>query len=336
MLKRSEIIDSLVHVGTLLNESNEALKSVILKTYVKNNWLTESNYWKSIGYWKEALTKESLSAFVKPYQYSINPRKVGIIMAGNIPLVGFHDLICVLLSGNKAIIKPSSEDEHVIKEIVNILIDHHKEFDTLITVVDKLTNIEAAIATGSNNSFKYFEYYFKDIPNLLRKNRKSLAILSGNETDEELELLSNDVFEYFGLGCRNVSLILLPQDMDITRVIDNFEKHNNLKNHNKFANNYTYHRAILLMNNEQHLDNGFALYKHRKDLNAPLACINYAHYNSLEEIEQFLDQNNQEIQCIVGNSSTYSKVNLGNAQTPNLQDFADDINTLEFLENLNS
>jgi hypothetical protein len=331
MIEQAKVIEALVHLGTLLTPDNEDLQAATNRTYIENNWLTNENYALSITHWSATLSKDNLQKFVLPYPYTDTPQRVGVIMAGNIPLVGFHDLLCVLLSGHHAVIKPSSDDKYVMLYIVKVLTA--SGLGARLSIVERLDKIGAVIATGSNTSFRYFELYFKHIPSLLRKNRKSLAILSGNESSEELDALADDVFQYFGLGCRNVSLLLMPREMDITRVLDHFMKYKELANHNKYANNYTYHRALLLMNQEQHLDTGFALPKERMSLHAPLACIHYAHYDNPTEIAEFLAENQEDIQCIVGNYSSVANVALGSAQMPDLQDFADGTDTMSFLCN---
>ena len=332
MTDQTTIISAFVHLASQFNEENEELSTAISKTYVENNWLTRENYWNALFDWKTSLTKENLENFAKKYTYAKHPMKVGIIMAGNIPMVGFHDLLSTLLSGHIAIIKPSSDDKYVMLYISkwlssNGLLDK-------IEVVDRLNKIDAVIATGSNNSHRYFEQYFNNIPNLLRKNRKSMAVLSGDETDNDLDNLAIDVFQYFGLGCRNVSFILLPKSLDITRVLDHFMIHKDLENHNKYSNNYTYHRALLLMNSEQHLDTGFALCKERKNLLAPLACIHYAYYEKEDEVSTFIKNNEGNIQCVVGNYSQGKSVAFGQTQKPELQDFADNRDTMNFLESI--
>jgi hypothetical protein len=332
MISREDCINRFVELGKLFTADNEELSACIQRTYVENNWLIEDNYWQAIREWKTKLIPDNLLAFARDYTWSTSPKKVGIIMAGNIPMVGFHDLLCVLLSGHRANIKPSSDDKYVMLYIAKTLASLGLE--EKITVVERLDKIDAVIATGSNNSFRYFEHYFKHIPNLLRKNRKSLAILDGTETDEQLKDLADDVFQYFGLGCRNVSLLFLPKLLDITRVLDNFMQYADLSNHNKFANNYTYHKALLLMNTEQHLDTGFLLPKERLELNAPLACINYTFYESDTEIQSFIQENESKIQCVVGNYSKLDTIPFGKSQRPDLQDYADNVNTLDFLQNL--
>lgn len=331
---RYQIIEAFSKLAESFDQSNEELSAFVGRTYVENNWLTKENYWLALAEWRNQLESSNLEKFIEDNSYATTPKRVGIIMAGNIPMVGFHDLLCVLLSGNTAVVKPSSDDKYVMKYICSSL--ENLGLGNKIEVVDKLENIDAVIATGSNNSFKYFEYYFKDIPSLLRKNRKSLAILNGNETDKDLDNLAVDVFQYFGLGCRNVALVFLPKSMNITRVLDHFMSHKDIENHNKFANNYTYHRALLLMNNEQHLDTGFLLCKERKDLNVPLACLHYVYYENQEEVDGFIQENKENIQCIVGNYYEEGMVEFGATQKPELQDFADNINTLNFLDNLSN
>jgi hypothetical protein len=332
MIEQAKIIETLVGIGKIFTSPTDELTAAINRTYVENNWLTRENYALSIAQWADTLTTENLNTFAKEYTFSTSPKKVGVIMAGNIPLVGLHDLLCVLLSGHHAVIKPSSDDKYVMLYIAKILID--SGLGSRVTIVERLDNIEAVIATGSNNSFRYFELYFKHIPSLLRKNRKSLAVLSGQETEADLDALADDVFQYFGLGCRNVSLLLLPKNMDITSILDRLMKYKALADHNKYANNYTYHRALLLMNQEQHLDTGFALPKERLSLHAPLACIHYAHYEHISEVESFLSENREDIQCVVGNYSNLATVALGKAQKPDLQDFADGVDTMKFLNTL--
>lgn len=334
MILQKDIIDAFVQLAATFSKENEKLQAAITRTYVENNWLTQDNYNLALSNWKEQLTPTNLSQFCEAYHYSNHPKSVGIIMAGNIPMVGFHDVLCVLLSGNKAVIKTSSDDKYVIPYLLKELIVVEPKLQSRIDFVERVQNTDAVIATGSNNTFRYFQHYFQHIPHLLRKNRKSMAILNGNESDRELDLLADDVFLYFGLGCRNVSLLALPASMNITRVLDHLMRYKELENHNKFANNYTYHRAILLMNSEQHLDTGFVLAKERKELNAPLSCINYFTYSNEEELDLFIKNNEENIQCIVGKYSHVNSVDYGQSQNPNIQDFADDVDTMKFLNSL--
>ncbi|MDG2454380.1 MAG: acyl-CoA reductase [Bacteroidia bacterium] len=334
MLNQKAIIDAFVRLGSKLNSTDKALKQMVTKTYVANNWLTQENYWLALGHWQRELVTDKLLSFVDRYTFTKTPRRVGVIMAGNIPLVGFHDLLCVILSGHIAVIKPSSDDKYVMLLLIHWLAELEPKLADRMEIVERVNDIDAVIATGSNNSFRYFEHYFRDKPSLLRKNRKSMAILDGSETEGDLSLLGDDVFQYFGLGCRNVSFIYLPAKMNVTTILDAFMKYQELANHNKYANNYTYHRALLLMNKEQHLDTGFALPKERENLHAPLACIHYAYYQNEEQLDTFIDANSSDIQCIVGNYLKVQTIPYGKTQSPDLQDFADGIDAMKFLSSL--
>jgi hypothetical protein len=334
MVSQEDLISAFCHLSSKLNQNNQDLNDAVNQTYTNNNWLTPDNYWKSINHWKDSLTLDSIQKFISDYPMVLNPQTVGIIMAGNIPMVGFHDLLCVLLMGHKAQVKLSSDDPYVINYFIRVLISFNPKLKNRISISEKLHSIEAVIATGSNNSFRYFESYFKHLPRLLRKNRKSIAILDGSETEKDLKLLAHDILTYFGLGCRNVSQLFIPHRIRIEDVLDAMIDYSDLINHNKYANNYTYHKALLLMNNEQHLDTGFLLPKKRQDLLAPLACIHYDFYESIDEVEAFILQNKEDIQCIVGNYSSTKVVPFGKAQYPDLKDFADNKNTLQFLSTL--
>jgi len=334
MILQKDLIQAFYHLSSKLDPSNQDLGDAINQTFSNNSWLTPENYWKSINHWKSSLNKENIKDFIAKYSIANNPKTIGIIMAGNIPMVGFHDLLCVLLMGHKAQIKLSSDDPYVIAYFIGVLKSINSNFKDRIIIADKLHSIDAVIATGSNNSYRYFESYFKHLPRLLRKNRKSIAVLDGTETEIQLKSLADDVFTYYGLGCRNVSQIFIPSDQSIEKVLDAMISHIDVINHHKYANNYTYHKALLLMNNEQHLDTGFLLPKERRNLSAPLACIHYDYYNSIDIVKNFIQENKEQIQCIVGNYSTSDVVPFGKAQSPDLKDFADNINTLEFLSTL--
>jgi hypothetical protein len=335
LTKPTNTIDALIQLASYLKSGDEQLNAAIQKSCFENLWFTKSNYQLALAYWADHLTKDKLEEFIHDHLPTSSPKQVGIIMAGNIPLVGMHDLLCVLLSGHIAIVKPSSEDKTIIKLLVKRLEEFEPSLFGRVRFVEQLQkDIEVVIATGSNNSFRYFEYYFSKVPNLLRKNRRSIAILDGSESVTKLELLSNDIFSYFGMGCRNVSLLFLPRSMDIVKVIDAFEGHADLINHNRYANNYTYHRALFLMNQQQHLDNGFVLLKEERSLKAPIGCLYYTFYDDVSEIELFVQEERENIQCIVGNYSEWPTVDYGKTQRPDLQDFADEANTLTFLSNL--
>ncbi len=252
-------------------------------------------------------------------------------MAGNIPMVGFHDLLSVLCTGHNAMVKLSQNDEVLMKFVVAKLNEINPKLGERIHIAERIQKPDAVIATGSNNTARYFEYYFRDIPRIIRKNRTSIAVLSGKETDEQLGLLADDIFQYFGLGCRNVTKLLIPQEFDITRILDNLIKYQNLIDHNKYANNYTYHKAIFLMNLTEHLDTGYVLAKEDEKLHSPLGCIFYERYNTLDDVEHQLSELEEEIQVVVSDIDQLSAQPFGSTQATQLTDYADGVNTLNYL-----
>lgn len=297
---------------------------------IHNPWFTQDNLKFCLEQWGEILTEENLKNWVSYYSETQNPKNVGIIMAGNIPLVGFHDLISVLLSGHNAIVKTSSKDDILMSFIINYL----QEFELLknaIQKVEKLQNHDAVIATGSNNTARYFEYYFKEIPHIIRKNRTSVAVLNGNESAEDLKKLAEDIFRYFGLGCRNVTKLYLPKGFNTDLIFEAFYDWNDIVNHTKYSNNYDYNRAIYLMGSEAFLDNNFVVLKESQDLFSPIGVINYEFYESLDKIKNELIQNEEKIQCIAGNDF---EVKFGETQKPSLTDYADGVDVMKFLEKL--
>lgn len=318
------------------NEGNttfEALENVIIKAKVKNQWFTPENSRLALSAWADELRTEKLNAWLDNYSISENkPKSIGIIMAGNLPLVGFHDLLTVLLSGNKALVKASSDDSELMTFAIDKLIEIEPEFDVLIERVEKLTKPDAVIATGSNNTARYFEAYFGKYPNIIRKNRNSIAVLTGNETEEELKLLADDLFMYFGLGCRNVTKLYLPKGFDVNRIFAGIFHYSEIGHHNKYGNNYDYYRAIYLLNKEPFLENGFAVLRENEALGSPVAVINYAFYGNLESLKKVLKSVEEKIQCIVSSEqSIENRVAFGNSQKPGLDDYADGVDTMKFL-----
>jgi hypothetical protein len=293
-----------------------------------NGWYTESAVLHVFRGWGEQLTIENLSEFSANYSFASQPKKVGVIMAGNIPLVGFHDFLCVLLSGNSIVIKLSSDDKTLMPALIAILKNFLQEMEERISVSEaKLGEVDAIIATGSGNSMRYFESYFGHLPHLFRKNRTSVAVLTGNETKEELEALGDDIFIHYGLGCRNVSHLILHNDFDINRFFEAIIKQADVVNLHKYANNYDYNKAIYLMNLEQILDNGFVLLKESEDLFSPLAMLFYHRYEAFSEVESYLEKHKEDIQVVVG----HGYLPFGNAQCPTLSDFADGVDTMSWL-----
>jgi hypothetical protein len=327
-MSTNNAIQALTKLGLFLAEKNKELEATIIKSQVENPWFTKENYHKAIDFWGETLTKDNLIEFTSKYPTSSNGKRVGIIMAGNIPMVGFHDLMCVVLSSHQAIVKPSSDDK-VMMELLVQKMNEYMEDSPKIEIVDRLSakSIDAVIATGSNNSYRYFDAYFGHLPNIIRKNRSSIAVLDGTESITEIKLLGKDVFEYYGLGCRNVNLIFLPKTIDVRRLLDQWEDYKNIIDHHKYANNHTYHRAIFLMNQEHHLDNDFLLLRERKELHAPLGTLNYWYYENIDEVDKYIENVQDEIQC----EASLRNIPFGETQHPKIDDYADGVDTMVFL-----
>lgn len=312
-------------------EKYEHTQEVINKQFHLNGWFTKISVCNSLKALGSLMTEASLTAFTEQYIYSLHPKKVGVIMAGNLPLVGFHDFLCVLLSGHKVVAKMSSDDKTLLPALVNILLELEPKLAEYITLSEgRIGEIDAIIATGSNNSMGYFETYFGKYPHIFRKNRTSVAILDGTETEAELQQLGSDIFTYFGLGCRNVSQLLVPENFELNRFFGAIVGHAEIVNHHKYANNYDYNKAIHLMNQENILDNGFVLLKASDELFSPLAMLFYHRYKDPAEVTQFLEGQSENIQAVV----SHQHIPFGQAQCPGLNDFADNVNTMEWLGSL--
>ena len=301
---------------------------------VLNPWFTKENIEKALGAWHEQLKVDMLTAWLNPYklqEVSI-PKKVLIIMAGNIPLVGFHDFLTVLISGHNVVIKMSSTDNVLLRLLIDKLISIAPEFKERISFIEEVNNrkFDAVIATGSDNSAQYFEYYFKGAKKIIRKNRRSVAVLDGSESAMELQGLANDVFAYFGLGCRNVSKLFLPNGFDLDNLFKAFYPYSDVVNHKKYGNNYDYNKAIFLMGSNDLIENGFLLMKEDKSLLSPVAMLYYEFYNDMNTVEQFVEENAEQLQCVVSKKD----IAFGNTQKPNLWDYADGVDTVEFLREL--
>ena len=316
------------------NKFDKAINESILH----NSFFSKKNILKSLLSWSNVLTKKSIHNFLSNYLIKIKKRekKIAIIMAGNIPLVGFHDFFCVIISGNFAVIKLSSKDSHLFKFILSFLVKENPDFSTKFDVVEnKLQIFDAVIATGNNISANQFELYFKKYPKIIRRNRHSIAILNGNETKKEIELLANDIFYYYGLGCRNVSKIFIPNNYNLDILFKSFVLWNEVINKNSYSNNYNYYRAIYLLNKEVFFDNGFVLLKESEKIGSPVGTIYFEYYKSDNQIKEMIKKNNEKIQCIVSNNNYPKTIKFGETQMPNLNDFADDIDTFNFLLKLN-
>lgn len=318
------------------NPFYERMEREIEQSRHYNGWFTPENIRFSLNQWSEALTRENLGKWLTPYRFVQNdPKTVGIIMAGNIPLVGFHDFISVLVSGNKVLVKQSSNDQRLLPIIADYLISLDPQYeDRIIFTEGRMLDFDAVIATGSNNTSRYFEYYFKNKPSIIRKNRNSVAVLTGKETTAELEALGDDIFRYFGLGCRNVSKLFVPEDYDFDNFYKAMEPWRQLTNHAKYANNYDYNKAVYLMSEFKFLDNGFVVLKNSADWSSPIATVFYENYKDEKLLRDMLAENEDKIQCIVASDFFKDEISFGKTQQPALWDYADNVDTLAFLENL--
>ena len=314
------------------SEIDEEFFAVLRKSEIENPWFTLESQKFALKQWAELLNENSLQNWLEKYQPAKNPKKVGLILAGNIPMVGFHDILSVVLSQHFPLIKLSSKD----KTLIPFLLKKWNEFsegNVPFEFVERLQNFDAVIATGSNNTARYLEYYFKDSLNIIRKNRTSIAVLKGDETPEELALLAEDIFRYFGLGCRNVTRLFIPEDFIIDRLFESFVSFKDIINHNKYANNYEYNRAIYLLNQEKFWDNNFVMLKEDADLFSPLSVLNFTRYKNIDEVKEFIAENNQNIQAIAAKKELgLDSIEFGEAQNPSLSTYADHVDTMAFLE----
>lgn len=329
--------EGLVALGNWFrNIGNDDLEELILKAGNENNWFTAESIKSSFAAWADVLTLDKVDNWISKYSLTTaSPKKVGLILAGNIPMVGLHDLLTVLVSGHEAHIKYSSQDRSLMGAVVNELVEFNSEFKNRIVEIEQLKNIDAVIATGSDNSARYFKHYFSKYPHIIRQNRISIGILNGNESEEELSKIGQDAFQYFGLGCRNVSKLYIPKDYALPKFIKSLESYESVIDHHKFRNNYDYNKSIYLVNREPHLDSGFFLMRESTDLVSPISVLFYETYESQAELDLKLSANRDKIQCSVSSDGWYEgSLPFGEAQCPALWDYADGVDTLEFLAGL--
>ncbi|WP_316796482.1 acyl-CoA reductase [Pedobacter agri] len=335
-LTKEKVINAFKKLGTKLTNPTDILGNAFYVAENTNAWFTADNIKKSVLSFAEMLHNADVDKWFKTISFTSLPKKVGLILAGNIPMVGFHDVLCVIATGNIALIKLSSSDDKLIKAVIDELINIEPALEDRIEYVERLKDFDAVIATGSNNSSRYFDYYFGKVPNIIRKNRNSVAVLNGKETEEEIKNLGHDIFDYFGLGCRNVSKIYFPKGYDIANFYEGIERFQPIINHFKYNNNYDYNKSIYLVNAAKHFDNGFLLLKEDESLTSPLAVIFYEEYENLDDVEAKLNEKAENIQCIISRSDLKTKTfSFGESQHPKLWDYADNVNTIEFLNSLN-
>jgi hypothetical protein len=298
-----------------------------------NGWYTPEQVYFSIQAWATALTKENLEKWLSAYEIdTAKTKKIALILAGNIPLVGFHDFLSVIITGNSVLVKTSSNDQQLLPFLAKYIISIEPEFLDKITFVEgKLEHFDAVIATGSNNTARYFEYYFKDKPSIIRKSRNSVAVLNGSETKEQLTALGEDIFRYFGLGCRNVSKLFVPKGYTFEAFFEAIFAYQKVIHYEKYANNYDYNKAVFLMSNFKLLDNGFLTLKEDKSHASPISSVFYEFYDNIDDLQTRLSSESEQLQCIVSAQLVENSIPFGQTQQPNLWDYADNVDTISFL-----
>lgn len=321
------------------DDESSGFQKVLGSACIANQWFTKENQLSALKAIATMLEKENLQAWVSRYKKlnheNATSKTVGFILAGNIPAVGFHDLLCALIAGHSVKAKCSSDDKILLPWIFNLLTDTDESFQQKIMFVDKLTGMDAVIATGSDNSARYFEYYFGKYPHIIRKNRNAVAVLTGNETAEELQRLGKDIFSYFGLGCRNVSKLYVPRNYTFDFFFESMQPFAGVMQHNKYMNNHDYHSAIFLMNGIKFLTNNFLIIKEDKTIATPVSVLNFEYYDDTNWLQQELETQKEKIQCVVANNGNIKNaVAFGETQQPQLWDYADGVDTIEFLLSL--
>ncbi len=347
MIENQLIIEAFVRLGTFLrsycdskvNSAHnndkwyaEFNEGIVLANH-KNGWFTEENVLFALKGWGELLTFDKLTDWLSNYTIEKNQKiTVAIIMAGNIPLVGFHDFLTVLITGNKVLGKLSSSDTILLPLISRFLIVTEPSLsDKIVFTEDRLENFDAVIATGSNNTARYFEHYFGKKPNIIRRNRNSLAVLTGNETKDQLAALGEDIFRYYGLGCRSVSKLFVPKEYDFDAFFKAIYDYNPIIHQIKYANNYDYNKAVYLMSEFKILENGFLMLKVDESYASPISSVFYEYYDSLKSLKTKLAKDAEKIQCVVADGFTENEIPFGGTQSPNLTDYADGVDTVHFL-----
>ena len=333
---KQQNINNLVRLGELLSKT-EQFNDIFDKAEQQNSWFTRANVIFAFKSWSDALSENNVKQWLSQYQLpqTTSPKKILIIMAGNLPLVGFHDLLCVLVAGHKAIVKLSSDDRVLLPYLIKQMKAFAPEWAEAVAFTDdKVTEYDAVIATGSDNTARYFEYYFGKKPHIIRKNRHSVAVLTGEETPEELQDLGKDIFLYYGLGCRSVSKLFVPQGYDFDLLFQAIYPYKDIIEEQKYANNYDYNKAVYLMSLYKLLENGFLLLKEDEHYGSPIATLFYEYYTNKEALKKKLATDREKIQCVVGHNFIDGEIPFGQTQTPKLWDYADGVNTLTFLLNL--
>lgn len=325
-------IDLLIQLSKYLEENGSEWQAVKARASTHNGWFNPEFIDLAVkNICRSFLQKEKMEQWAAHYHLddNVGGKNVGIVMAGNIPLVGFHDFLCVFVSGHRQTIKLSSKDDILLKHLLQKMAEWDILAGNYFSVAEMLKGCDAYIATGSNNSARYFEQYFSSWPNIIRRNRTSVAVLTGKETEEELYLLSDDIHLYFGLGCRNVTRIFVPTGYDFVPLLNAFDRYKYFIDHNKYKNNYDYQLSIALMNNVYYMTNGSTLLIESADIFSAISRLNYSFYEAADSVAKTIS-GNPDVQCIMG----YGGIPFGQAQSPGLEDYADGVDTMQFLLSL--
>jgi hypothetical protein len=332
-------IKAFIHLGAFLKDekNKEEIELWAYKACNENNWFTVENSKKALdtiaNYYLDATLLEQWSSLYEIPDKPTIVKSIGVIMAGNIPAVGFHDLLTIVLSGHVCVAKLSSQDSAIMSGIIEKLLEIEPDLE--IRIADKLNEVDVLIATGSDNSAKYFEYYFRNKPHVIRQNRSSVGILNGDENEADFLNLGKDITEFYGLGCRNISKLYVPEGYDFTKFLDTIEPLGDIFYHHKYKNNYDYNKSIYLVNMVPHLDNGFLLFTENQSLVSPISVVYYSSYKNENDLKHQIEANSDKIQCIVSKDDWFEESqNFGDAQKPKLWDYADGVDTMAFLLNL--
>ena len=338
-MKREERIEALAKLGQYISAYGEHLQAYVGRTEFNNKWFTKENQKQSLlAIASQFLDKDKLEEWVSSYDIPVEneAKTVGLILAGNIPLVGFHDVLTVFISGNKSLIKLSDKDRFLLPHLLDKLKEFAPAAEAYFEVTERMSNLDAVIATGSNNSARYFEAYFGKYPNIIRKNRHAVAVLDGKETEEELRALGHDIFSYFGLGCRNVSKLYLPKGYDFNLLMETLHEFNYLIHNSKYKNNFDYNIALFQLNRVPLVNNGSIILVENEAMTSRIATMHYEFYEDVNEVEKALLTRTDKLQLVASNLDLtgLNVKKFGEAQQPSLSDYADGIDSLEFLTKL--
>lgn len=334
----SDRIRAFASLGEVIqNLPEDELSALTLKANQENGWFTPASVRQALVGLTKLLEPGRLQSWANSYPIGNTSQKtIGVAMAGNIPLVGFHDLLCVLIAGHRLVYKPSSKDTVLLDFIRQKLTTIAPAFTDRINTSERLNGVDAIIATGSDNTSRYFEYYFRQIPHIIRKNRVSCAVLQGDEPAEEIHRLGEDIFSYYGLGCRNVSCVFIPQELNLQEFLGRLSDYSVVMDNHKYVNNYTYQKSLLMLNQEKFLDNGFLLMKESNSLLSPVSVLHYQVYSDLANLKQRVAAARQNLQVVVSARGWFEgSVPFGTAQYPLVDDYADGVDTMKFLSSLN-